>query len=117
MDRERGGEIDVGPRGCPACAAWSLRQERATPETDVVVETDDGREALLRALGVMDEERGRLDRLEAELISAARRFGTSWREIAAALGLSTPQAAFQRASRHRQRGDHESSGAPDPDVA
>lgn len=117
MDDEAIGDTDVRTRACPACAAWSLRRELATLETDVVLAPDDGREALLRALGVMDEERERLDRLEAELLDAARRSGTSWREIAAALGLATPQAAFQRASRHRRRADPGSVGAPDPDVA
>jgi hypothetical protein len=64
---------------------------------------DVDREALLRALARIDDERDRLDRLEADLLAAARRSGAPWREIAQALGLSTPQAAFQRASRHRQR--------------
>lgn len=99
------------------CSAWRGRREPATFEPALVVTSHDDREALLRALGVMDEARQRLDRLEAELLDAARVSGASWREIAAALGLSSPQAAFQRASRHRRRDRHRRGEASSADVA
>jgi hypothetical protein len=51
---------------------------------------------VLRALSVLGHVREDLDRLERNLIGAAREQRTGWPEIAAALGLASRQAAEQR---------------------
>jgi hypothetical protein len=58
---------------------------------------------LLGVLGRIDELRAGLDRAERQLIGAAREQGASWRELAAALGLRSRQAAEQRWLRLCQR--------------
>ncbi|WP_433302586.1 hypothetical protein ACQP2F_09545 [Actinoplanes sp. CA-030573] len=50
----------------------------------------------LNELRTISAERTRLDARELELIDEARRAGATWVEIAAALGLSSRQAAEQR---------------------
>lgn len=62
-----------------------------------------GVDQLLGALGRLDELRGDLDRAERQLIESARAQGVSWRELAAALGLRSRQAAEQRWLRLRRR--------------
>jgi hypothetical protein len=69
---------------------------------------------LLGALGRIDQLRAGLDRAERQLIGAARAQGASWRELAAALGLRSRQAAEQRWLRLRQRivDEEADEGAP-----
>ncbi|XVV14562.1 hypothetical protein ACQP2X_09545 [Actinoplanes sp. CA-131856] len=50
----------------------------------------------LEGLRAIPEARARLDAEELELIDQARRAGATWSDIAAALGLSSRQAAEQR---------------------
>ena len=56
-------------------------------------------DAVTAALGRVPAARCELDRVEAGLIADARSAGLSWRQVAAALGLGTAQAAEQRAIR------------------
>lgn len=58
-----------------------------------------GADDVMVALGRMSAARIELDQTEAALITSARGAGLSWRRIAAALGLGSPQAAEQRARR------------------
>lgn len=50
----------------------------------------------LGALPLLSELRADLDRAEQQLMAIAREQGASWREVAAALGLGSRQAAEQR---------------------
>jgi hypothetical protein len=56
----------------------------------------EGREVTLAALSQLAAQRAELDRAERELIDSARGMGVGWRQIAAALGLRSRQAAEQR---------------------
>lgn len=57
----------------------------------------------LAALRLIPQARRDLDVREYEAITAARDNGVTWREIAAALGVESPQAAAQRHQRLRAR--------------
>jgi hypothetical protein len=69
----------------------------------------------LAALALVGRLRAELDRIERDLVGSARERGLTWREVAAALGLRSRQAAAQRwlrlraldrgpaAGRHRSR--------------
>ena len=56
-------------------------------------------DAATAALGRVPAARRELDRVEGGLIAEARSAGLSWRRVAAALGLGSPQATEQRAIR------------------
>jgi hypothetical protein len=65
-----------------------------------------GRGGALEALRLLPSVRARLDAAELTLIEGARESGVSWARIAAALGLSSRQAAEQRYLRlHGDDGD------------
>ncbi|MGW1729162.1 hypothetical protein ACWCQK_40795 [Streptomyces sp. NPDC002306] len=51
------------------------------------------------ALGLFEEMREQLDRLETQVVMEARRRGMDWRQIAAHQGLNSSQAASQRYQR------------------
>lgn len=57
----------------------------------------------LSRLRSMPTARRELDAEEYEAFTAARDDGATWREIAAALGPASPQAAAQRYERLRRR--------------
>lgn len=57
----------------------------------------------LSALRLVPAARRNLDDREYRLIAGARDAGTTWREIAEALGLQSPQAAAQRYNRLAER--------------
>lgn len=57
----------------------------------------------LAALRLIPGARRNLDVREYEALTAARDDGATWREIAAALGLESPQAAAQRYQRLKTR--------------
>lgn len=61
--------------------------------------TDPSKADLAQALQHLAPRRRNLDRIEHEIITLARNTGMSWREIAAGLGLDSPQAAQQRYQR------------------
>lgn len=48
------------------------------------------------ALRLVGPVRGQMDGLERRLIDTARELGLTWKQIAQALGLDSPQAAQQR---------------------
>ncbi|GAB1688294.1 hypothetical protein [Krasilnikovia sp. M28-CT-15] len=68
------------------------------------------REAALAALITLRHLRDRLDAWEPQLIAAARAAGTSWAELAPAMGVASRQAAERRYLRIR-RTDHDDTGA------
>ncbi|RKR87915.1 hypothetical protein BDK92_2218 [Micromonospora pisi] len=72
----------------------SLRDHRTAAATATA--TDPTPEQLLAALALLDGVRADLDRIERALIESARDRRTSWARIAAALGLTSRQAAEQR---------------------
>ncbi|MEU9473383.1 hypothetical protein AB0D78_43930 [Streptomyces avermitilis] len=51
------------------------------------------------ALGLFEDIREQLDRLETQVVIEARRRGMDWRQIAAHQGLNSSQAASQRYQR------------------
>lgn len=51
------------------------------------------------ALGLFEEMREQLDRLETQVVIEARRCGMDWRQIAQHQGLNSSQAASQRYQR------------------
>ncbi|MER5381759.1 hypothetical protein ABT040_15970 [Streptomyces sp. NPDC002688] len=51
------------------------------------------------ALGLFEDMREQLDRLETQVVIEARRRGMDWRQIAAHQGLNSSQAASQRYQR------------------
>ncbi|MDV7222644.1 hypothetical protein [Streptomyces prunicolor] len=51
------------------------------------------------ALGLFEEMREQLDRLETQVVIEARRCGMDWRQIAGHQGLNSSQAASQRYQR------------------
>ncbi|WP_406359345.1 hypothetical protein OID55_41395 [Streptomyces sp. NBC_00715] len=51
------------------------------------------------ALGLFEEMREQLDRLETQVVIEARRRGMDWRQVAAHQGLNSSQAASQRYQR------------------
>ncbi|MFF7206138.1 hypothetical protein [Streptomyces sp. NPDC008141] len=51
------------------------------------------------ALGLFDDMREQLDRLETQVVIEARRLGMDWRQIAQCQGLNSSQAASQRYQR------------------
>ncbi|MCX4571870.1 hypothetical protein OHB41_01375 [Streptomyces sp. NBC_01571] len=51
------------------------------------------------ALGLFEDLREELDRLETQVVMEARRRGMDWRQIAAHQGLNSSQAASQRYQR------------------
>lgn len=51
------------------------------------------------ALGLFEEMREQLDRLETQVVIEARRRGMDWRQIAGHQGLNSSQAASQRYQR------------------
>lgn len=51
------------------------------------------------ALGLFEDMREELDRLETQVVIEARRRGMDWRQIAAHQGLNSSQAASQRYQR------------------
>jgi len=63
---------------------------------DVVAAESPGPEDVLRALSELKPVRADLDRVERELITAAREHSIGWPEIAKALGVGSRQAAEQR---------------------
>lgn len=58
---------------------------------------------LTAALTLIDSARHQLDTLEAALLLVARAEGLSWSQIAAPLGVKSPQAAQQRYERLSNR--------------
>ncbi|MBK1784267.1 HSP18 transcriptional regulator [Prauserella cavernicola] len=64
---------------------------------------------ILAALGVLRELRADLARWEPQLIAAARERGTSWAELAPALGVASRQAAERRYLRLRRPDTEEST--------
>jgi hypothetical protein len=62
----------------------------------------------LTELRAIPARRARLDAEELELIDRARRDGSTWTEIAAALGLASRQAAEQRRARLAQASERAS---------
>lgn len=58
---------------------------------------------LTAALSMIETARSDLDSLEAALLLTARAEGMTWAEVAASLGLRSPQAAQQRFQRISQR--------------
>lgn len=58
-----------------------------------------GLPAVVAGLELLASARAELDQLEAGLLFAARAGGLTWPQVAAALGLGSPQAAQQRAER------------------
>lgn len=60
---------------------------------------------LLGAIAMLAAARECLDEAEADLVSRARAEGLTWREIATAMSLGSPQAAAQRAHRRPPRID------------
>jgi hypothetical protein len=65
----------------------------------VSTDPDPHPDQLLRALSSLEGASAWLRHAEAELLTAARGAGLTWREIAGALDLGSPQAAAQRAGR------------------
>ena len=80
----------------------SLRDHRILATTAAAA--DPSPEQVLAALALLDGVRADLDRIERALIGSAREQRTSWARIAAALGLTTRQAAEQRWLRLRGEG-------------
>lgn len=74
-------------------AAYNTHSDQGEGRLDVPV--DD----VLAALTQVEEERRRLERLELDLIRAARTRGASWQRVADGLGLGTRQSAETRAMR------------------
>lgn len=72
-------------------AAWAARIPEAEPES------------LLAALSVLSEARAELDSIEAALLFAARAGGSTFPQLAGALGLRSAQAAQQRMTRVQTR--------------
>jgi hypothetical protein len=68
----------------------------------VAADETSGPDRVLGALGNLAAAHDALDEAEADLLRRARAAGVTWREIAAAMGLGSPQAASQRA--HRRAG-------------
>jgi hypothetical protein len=60
---------------------------------------------LLGAIAMLASARECLEDAEADLVTRARAAGLTWREIAAAMSLGSPQAAAQRAHRRPPRGE------------
>ncbi|MFC9816325.1 hypothetical protein ACFVJM_30180 [Streptomyces virginiae] len=56
-------------------------------------------EDVAAALGLFEDMRTALDRLEAQVVIEARRRGMEWREIAGHQGMKSSQAASQRYQR------------------
>ncbi|MEV6330429.1 hypothetical protein [Streptomyces sp. NPDC051909] len=56
-------------------------------------------EDVAAALGLFEEMRTALDRMEAQVVIEARRRGLEWREIARHQGMKSSQAASQRYQR------------------
>jgi hypothetical protein len=69
---------------------------------------------VLTALATVAGRRDELDRAEWLLVTAARRDGATWAEVAEALGLRSRQAAEQRWLRLRGAVERTSSGGPGP---
>ncbi|NMO91569.1 hypothetical protein [Actinomycetospora sp. TBRC 11914] len=81
----------------------------------MAVDESAGPDRLLAALAAVDAAHEHIDRTEADLLRRARAAGLTWREIAHAMGLGSPQAASQRA--HRRSGHGLARPAVDvPDV-
>ena len=59
--------------------------------------------AVLDSLAAIRSERFSLDRRELALLQSARALGVTWKRIAVALGLDSPQAAQQRYERLEKR--------------
>ncbi|MEU0521960.1 hypothetical protein [Streptosporangium sp. NPDC006007] len=74
-------------------AAWPADRQGSTPAPAPPAED------LLAALELLAPARHRLDGLELTTITAARTAGATWKQIAASLGLDSPQAAAQRHAR------------------
>lgn len=60
---------------------------------------------LLGAIAMLTAARECLEEAETDLVSRARAEGLTWREIAAAMSLGSPQAAAQRAHRRPRHAD------------
>jgi hypothetical protein len=76
-------------------STWrNLDHVRAVADDDAA-----GQDRLLGALGNLAAAHDALDAAEADLLRRAREAGVTWREIAGAMGLGSPQAASQRAHR------------------
>lgn len=75
-----------------AYALWSSR----------VVE-EDHRDAALAALTLLPAARAEMEALESGVLYAAKGAGLTWTQMAAPLGLSSPQAAQQRLDRLASR--------------
>ena len=84
---------------------WVLWRSAGAPGQPVAVEP------LVAALELLPAARAELDQLEAGLLFTARSAGLTWPQVAAALGLGSPQAAQQRAGRVHHRTDRPGDGS------
>ncbi|MEV7591935.1 hypothetical protein AB0O42_16745 [Streptomyces sp. NPDC089922] len=105
-----GTRVDGGPSSLPPsgeAATDGLRQHVAflegllagTAGSGATGRTDVPDEDIATALGLFEDMRTALDRLEAQVVIEARRRGTEWREIARCQGMKSSQAASQRYQR------------------
>ena len=68
------------------------------------------RRSLLAALALLPAARAETDQIEAALLLTARSSGLPWPRISRAMGLSSAQAAQQRAERVTGRVEHRHTG-------
>lgn len=66
--------------------------------------------AVVAALQLLPAARAEIDQLETGLLFAARGLGLTWAQMAAALGLNSPQACQQRLDRLTTRGSRPTEG-------
>ncbi|MEU4391094.1 hypothetical protein [Kribbella sp. NPDC023855] len=69
-------------------------------------------DAVVAALQLLPAARAEIDQLETGLLFAARGLGLTWAQMAAALGLNSPQACQQRLDRLTTRTSRLSDGTP-----
>jgi hypothetical protein len=69
------------------------------PAADDMAADDTAADDVAAALGLFEDMRVSLDRLEAQVVIEARRRGMDWRRIARHQGLNSSQAASQRYQR------------------
>jgi hypothetical protein len=105
-----GDEVETTPVAPMVLLLAVLEEVRAgrLPGEPGTAETDNG--ILLRALAVLRELREEMTSWEPELITAARNAGTSWAQLALALGVASRQAAERRYLRLRPTGNGETTG-------
>ncbi len=106
--RRAGGARDGGPSGHPADTPADLGRDHPAPDAAApdasawgaaAGDAGDHARAARAALTLLPAARDELDGLEAAVLFTARAAGLTWAQMAAALGMNSPQACQQRFDR------------------